>query len=48
MGYKLKGKIKREFAALRTRTFSYLTNDGNEDKNAKYLKKVCHKTKAEV
>ena len=46
MGHKLKGKIMREFSALRTKTFSYLRDDDNEDKNAKYLKKVCHKTKA--
>lgn len=35
MRHELKGKIIRGFAALRTKTFSYLTDHGDEDKNAK-------------
>ena len=39
------GKIMREFAPLRIKTYSYLTDDGNEDKKSKRCKKMCHKTK---
>ena len=35
MRHELKGKIIRGFAALRAKTFSYLTDHGDEDKNAK-------------
>ena len=45
MRHELKGKIIRGFAALRTKTFSYLTDGGDEDKNAKDLKKCVIKQK---
>ena len=35
MKYKLGGKIMTEFAALRPETYSYLMDDGNNDKKAK-------------
>ena len=35
----LKGKIMREFAALRPKTYSYLTDDSNSDKKTKGTKK---------
>ena len=37
----------RELAALRVKTYSYLT-DNNKDKKAKGTKKVCHKTKTQA
>ena len=36
---KLAGKIMAEFAALRPKTYSYLMDDGNNDKKAKVTKK---------
>ena len=33
------GKIMTEFVALRPKTFSYLIDDGNNDKKAKGTKK---------
>ena len=41
----LGGKIKEEFVRLRAKTYSYLTDDGNEDKKPKgtkkfYIKKI--------
>ena len=36
----LGGKIMTEFAALRSRTYSYLMDDGNSDKNLKKQKTV--------
>ena len=38
-------KIMKEFAGLRAKTYSYLIDDGTEDKNIKRHKKVCHKKK---
>ena len=40
----LGGKIITEFAALRPKTYSYLTDDGNSDKKAKGAKKCVIKT----
>ena len=37
-------KIMREFIGLRAETYSYLIDDGSEDKKAKDTKK-CHKKK---
>ena len=34
-----------KFAGLRAKTYSYLIDDGNEDKKSKMDKKVCHKKK---
>ena len=34
-----------EFASLKQRTYSYLTDDRDENKKSKRHKKVCHKTK---
>ena len=39
----LGGKIITEFVALRPKTYSYLTDDGKEDKKAKGTKKVRNK-----
>ena len=39
----LGGKITTEFAALRPKTYSYLTDDCEEDKNAKGTKKCVIK-----
>ena len=41
----LAGKIMTKFVGLRAKTYSYLINDGSEDKKAKGTKKVCHKKK---
>ena len=41
----LGGKIMREFAVLRPKTYSYLTDDCKEDKKAKRTKKVFNKKK---
>ena len=38
------GKIRKEFVQLRTKTYSYLIDDGSEDKSAKGTKN-CHKKK---
>ena len=35
----LGGKIMTEFVALRPKTYSYLMDDGNSDKNVKGIKK---------
>ena len=40
MKHELRGKIMTEFAALRPKTYSYLTNDNNETKKAKDTKSV--------
>ena len=34
-----------EFAALRPKTYRYLTDDNDENKKNKRQKKMCHKTK---
>ena len=34
-----------KFVGLRAKTYSYLIDDGNEDKKSKMDKKVCHKNK---
>ena len=39
MKYELGGKIITEFVTLRPKTYSYLTDDGKEDKKAKETKK---------
>ena len=39
----LGGKIMAEFVALRTKTYSYLTDDWKEDKKAKGTKKCVIK-----
>ena len=42
-------KIMTEFAALRSKTYSYLTDDENNDENKKQKKqKMCHKRKTEI
>ena len=41
----LGGKIMTEFVVLRPKTYSYLTDDCQEDKKAKRNKEVCYKTK---
>ena len=38
MKYKLGGKIMKEFAVLRAKTYSYLTDNNNEDKKHKVQK----------
>ena len=40
----LGGKMMIEFVGLRAKTYSYLTDDGSEDKKAKRTKK-CHQKK---
>ena len=42
MKEELGGKIMKEFAALRAKTYSYSTDNSDEDKEAKDTKK-CHK-----
>ena len=39
MKYELRGKIMTEFVTLRSKTYSYLTDDCKEDKKAKGTKK---------
>ena len=39
----LGGKIIKEFVTLRPKTYSYLTDDGKEDKKAKGTKKCVIK-----
>ena len=39
----LGGKIITEFVTLMPKTYSYLTDDGKEDKKAKWNKKMCNK-----
>ena len=38
MKHKLGGKIMKEFAVLRAKTYSYLTDNNNEDKKQKAQK----------
>ena len=33
----------KEFVRLRAKSYSYLIDDGSEDKKSKRNKKVCHK-----
>ena len=40
----LGGKIMTKFVGLRAKTYSYLIDDGSEDKKSRH-KKVCHKKK---
>ena len=42
----LGGKIMTEFVALRPKTYSYLTDDCEEDKKVKGTKKMCDKKRA--
>ena len=39
----LEGKIMTEFAALKPKTYSYLMDDGKNDKKSKRNKEVCYK-----
>ena len=39
----LDGKIMTKFVGLRVKTYSYLIDDGSEDKKRKRRKKVCFK-----
>ena len=39
------GKIVTKFAGLRVKIYSYLIDDGGEEKKEKRHKKVCHKKK---
>ena len=41
----LGGKIMRKFVGLRAKRYSYLADDGNEDKKAKGTKKCVIKRK---
>ena len=45
MKHKLGGKILKELATLRATTYSYLTDNNNEDKKAKSTKKCAVKWK---
>ena len=45
MKVELGGRIITKFVALRPKTYSYLTDDGKEDKKAKGTKKMCNKKK---
>ena len=38
---KLSGKIMKEFAALRAKSYSYLTNNNNKDKKKAKNTKKC-------
>ena len=38
-------KVMIKFVGLRAKTYSYLIDDGSEDKTAKGTQKVCHKKK---
>ena len=44
----LKGKIMKEFCALRARTYTYLMDDDNEKKTAKGIKKYIIKRRLEI
>ena len=44
MKYKLDGKIMKEFIGLRAKTYSYLTQNTDEDKKAKDTQKRVIKT----
>ena len=41
-------KVMTEFAAVRPKTSSYLTDDDYKNKKAKNKKNVCHKMKTYV
>ena len=41
----LDGKTMTKFVGLRAKTYSYLTDDGSEDKKRTRHKKVCFKKK---
>ena len=43
MKYQLGGKIMREFVGLRTKTYSYLIDNGNNNKKAKGTQKFIIK-----
>ena len=45
MKHELGGKIKKEFAALRAKTYNYLTDNNDGDKTAKGTKKYAIKDK---
>ena len=45
MKSELGGKNMTKFVGLRAKTYSYLIDDGSEDKKAKDTKKVCYKKK---
>ena len=45
MKAELGGKIMTKFVGLRAKTYSYLIDDGNEDKKAKGTKKCAIKRK---
>ena len=45
MKNELDGKNMTNFLVLRSKTYSYLTNDSNGIKKAKRYKKVCNKTR---
>ena len=45
MKYELSGKIMPKFVVLRAKTYSYLKDDGSEDKKAKGTKKCVIKRK---
>ena len=42
----LSGKIMTTFVGLRAKTYSYLIDDGSEEKKSKKHKKVYHKKKS--
>ena len=46
--YELRGKIVKEFFALRGKAYSYLMNDNSEVKKSKGTKKMHNKTRAYV
>ena len=48
MKNKLGGKIMTELPSLKPKTYTYLTNDNDENKKSKRHKKVCHKTKTSI
>ena len=43
MKYELCGKIVAEFAALRPKSYNYLTDGNHENEKAESASKVCHK-----
>ena len=45
MKYELGRKIMTKFVGLRTKTYNYLIDDGNEDKKANSTKKCVIKRK---
>ena len=42
----LGGKVMTKLVELRAKTYSYLIDDGSEDKKSKRHKKVCDKKEA--